>query len=631
MDETTELSTTTNYAKLENELLAVFQSAFLPNDSRPIYTWAEDYVSLNSGYSITGKFDCGISPHFRKIFRSCQDPHIREVNILAPPRSGKTLIAEITLLHTISTGSGDVLWLQLSDEKASQMADLRMIPLLKSCEPVKNLIDVNNKYSITDGKFKFLHSTVHITSPKPNALNAVGYKYIFGDEVWKYQGGSIVKEIKRRTDDYKGVSKCLFFSQGGTKDSAWYEQYHSGLVHEYGWTCPKCSKLQRFVFQNKRSDGSYSGIVWPTNDVTRPNNRWNIKECARQARLECEHCRYQVTDDPQSRKYLLDTGDYIALPSDDFDPTIHSYRFTNLCNVKISFAELTTRFLLARQKQQFFGDSTDLEQFITKDLADFWDEYKKSDRVAIRLNNYDTAKPFGEFEAYRFLTIDCQDKEPFFYYTVRAWNNQGESRLVSYGTANTWGEIESIRDRNKVDYRFVFVDTGNGTKTESIYAECLKRGRYATLDGFEMWTCYNSLKGSGAKGFKHNDNKWYRYNEPVEIYATTEDDEGKTLLHYTWSNYRIKQVLETLRDGKGKKWEAADVSEEYTTHLNAEILQRKIKGNTEDFEYVCKPSTPNHWYDCEAMQIVAADIFNCLNCLSDNTDTTDSSKPETLD
>ena len=602
------------YNDIERDLLAVFQSAFEHNDNRPIYEWANQFVTLSSGYAITGNFDCSISPHFKKVFDSFQDPFVREVNILAPPRSGKTLIAEISLLHTITSNSGDILWLQLSDEKAGQMSDLRMIPLLKSCKPVSELIDLNNKYNITENRYKFLHSTVHITSPKPNALNAVGYKIIFADEVWKYNGASIIKEIKRRADDYKGVSKCMFFSQGGTKNSAWHEQFNSGEVYEYGWTCPKCNQLQRFEWRKKREDGSYCGIVWPTNDRTRQGNKWNIKECAKQSVLECEPCRYQVTDNPQNRKYLLDSGDYIQTNKDqDFDSTVKSFRFTNLCNVKISFAELVTRFLQATQKKDFFGSTSDLEHFITKDMADYWDEYKKSSRTEIRLSNYDTAKPFGDFESYRFLTIDCQDTEPYFYYVVRAWNTQGESRLVAFGTANTWNELESIRDRNKVDHRFVFVDTGNGKKTESIYAECIKHGRWGTFEHGEEWLCWNSLKGSGAKGFRHKDNKWYRYNEAYEISAAKEEDEGKILLHYTWSNFRMKQILEALRDGKGKLWEAADVTEEYTTHLNAEILQRKLKGNTEDFEYVCKPNTPNHFFDCEAMQVVAADICGCID------------------
>jgi phage terminase large subunit GpA-like protein len=311
--DTKEISNKYTTYDFDKDLEEIFKSTFVPNDNRAIYGWAGEHVTLNSGYSITGKFDCSISPHFKKIFEAYQDPFIREVNILAPPRSGKTLIAEISLLHTIANNSGDILWLQLSDEKAGQMSDLRMIPLLKSCRPVSELIDLTNKYNITENRYKFLHSTVHITSPKPNALNAVGYKIIFGDEVWKYNGASIIKEIKRRADDYKGVSKCMFFSQGGLKDSAWYEQYHSGQVNEYGWTCPKCSKLQRFEWRKKREDGTFSGIVWPSNERTREGNKWNIKECAKAAVLECEDCRYQVIDNPQTRKYLLDTGDYIPL------------------------------------------------------------------------------------------------------------------------------------------------------------------------------------------------------------------------------------------------------------------------------------------------------------------------------
>lgn len=598
----------------EDDLLKAFQSAFVPNDNRPIYDWANEYVSLSSGYAIAGQFDCSISPHFKKVFNAFQDPFVREVNILAPPRSGKTLIAELSLLHTITTNSGDILWLQLSDEKAGQMSDLRMIPLLKSCKPVAELIDLTNKYNITENRYKFLHSTVHVTSPKPNALNAVGYKIIFGDEVWKYNGASIIKEIKRRADDYKGVSKCMFFSQGGIKDSAWHEQFNSGEVYEYGWCCPKCAKAQLFQWRKKREDGTYAGIVWPDNAQTKQGNKWNIKEAAKQAVLECHHCRYQVTDNPQNRKYLLDSGDYIRVNTDaDCDSTIKSFRFTNLCNVKISFADLVTRFLQAMQKKDYFGTTADLEHFITKDMADFWDEYKKSTRTEIRLNNYDASKPFGDFEAFRFLTVDCQDKEPYYYYVCRAWNNQGESRLISFGAANTWGEIESIRDRNAVDYRRVFVDSGNGNKTEAINAECLKHGRYYDFGDGDEWGCYNSLKGSGAKGFKQGDGKWYRYNEPNEIIASREEDEGKVLLQYTFSSFRMSQILEALRDGKGKLWEADKVTEDYTTQLNAEFLSRKLKGNTEDFEYVCKPNTPNHYWDCEKMQVAAADICGCID------------------
>jgi Phage terminase large subunit (GpA) len=616
----------------EKDLYQCFQSAFQPHDKRPIYEWANEHVTLDSGYSIKGKFDCSISPHFKQIFDAYQDPYVREVNILAPPRSGKTTVAEICLLHSLANSDGDILWLQLSDDMAGKMSDLRMMPLIRSCPPVAQLIDANNKFSITEARYKFQHSTVHLASPNGDTLNSVGYKRVFSDEPYKYKGEAIFSDIKRRTDDYAGVSKCLFFSQGGNKYSPWYEQFHSGQVFDYGWTCPKCEKLQLFRWNHKHEDGTKSGMVWPDH-LRDENGNWKIKECAEQTVLKCCHCFHTLDDNPQNRRHILFNGDYIDVSDKNANPKIKSFRFTNLCNVKISFATLTTRFLTAIEKDSY-GNRENLEEFITRDLADWWDSYTRKSRTEIRSSTYDTDAPFGagdtSREKFRFLTVDIQEKDPKFYWVCRAWTGNGESRMVAYGTANSWKEIDAIRERHQVEYKEVFVDTGNKPYVDGIYAECVKYGRDYNFDGVMTYCCYNSTKGSGLPGFHHSDNKHYRYKEPSEITVATENDEDeeKSLIHYTWSNLRIKQILEALRDGKGKKWESANVSEEYTLHLNSEILQRKLKGNKDEFEYVQKPNTPNHWWDCECLQVLAADIFGCLESREISSDELEETKTE---
>lgn len=607
-------ASTTEVTQSYHEITKAFQSAFVPNDTRPIYEWAADNVNLQGGYSIKGQFQ--VSPHFKKIFDAFQNPYVREVNILAPPRSGKTMIAELCLLYSIVNSSGDVLWLQLSDEKAKQLTDLRMIPLLKSCLPVANLIDFNSKYAITEQRFKFLHSTVHVTSPKENALNAVGYKYVFADEVWKYEkyGDTIIEEIKRRTDDFIGVNKCMFFSQGGVKGSPWHKQYNSGEVFEYGWTCPHCDKLQRFDWRSKRADGTPYGIVWPDDSTTKDTNgKWIIPECGKKAVLECLYCRGHVIDTPQNRKRLVDGGDYIKVNAVD-NPTVQSFRFTNLCNVKIPFSKLVGEFLTANQHVDYIGERQLLQDFVQANLADFWDEYVRNKRTEIKIADYDTGKPFGEFEAFKFLTIDCQNKEPFFYWVIRAWTRNGDSRLIAFGTANTWKELEAIRERNGVLHNFTFVDSGDGPNTEKIYSECVKHGEWGVdADNEERWLCFNSLKGSGVMGWQHPDGKYYRYKEPEEfsIASDNEEDEGKTLVHTTFSSFRMSAILETLRDGKGRKWEAADVTQEYVNHLNSTLPIRDYK--TGKWVYVTKPNEVEHYWDCEKMQVVAADLFSFLS------------------
>ena len=97
----------------EKDLFACFREAFKPTDNRPIYDWAADHITLSDSYSVNGRFNPSHSPHFKAIFDAYKDPYIREINILAPPRSGKTLIAEICLLHTLAQKNGNILWLQL--------------------------------------------------------------------------------------------------------------------------------------------------------------------------------------------------------------------------------------------------------------------------------------------------------------------------------------------------------------------------------------------------------------------------------------------------------------------------------------------------------------------------------------
>jgi len=135
------------------------------------------------------------------------------------------------------------------------------------------------------------------------------------------------------------------------------------------------------------------------------------------------------------------------------------------------------------EQKDSFGDTSNLESFITKDMADFWDEYVKKTRVDIKLSNYDTSKPFGEFEQHRFLTVYCQSYEPFFYYGIVSVNTHGDIRVIKYGKCNTWEELDVIRKNNKVDYRFVGVDTGDGPNQEKQRAKCVSFGRWSDFDG----------------------------------------------------------------------------------------------------------------------------------------------------
>ena len=111
--------------------------------------------------------------------------------------------------------------------------------------------------------------------------------------------------------------------------------------------------------------------------------------------------------------------------------------------------------------------------------------------------------------------------------------------------------------------------------------------------------------GDGRRDFPH------RVNGKItqRFYSTARHplvSDRKCRMHY-WSNLGIKDTLARLRSNQnpdeGSTWEVpSDVPEEYLKMLDSE--QRVKKGNSWEWRQIGK--RPNHYWDCEAMQVCAA-------------------------
>src|SRR5207253_11176787 len=117
------------------------------------------------------------------------------------------------------------------------------------------------------------------------------------------------------------TSKILLISQAGIERDDFDLEWRSSSMHEWHWSCPACEKYQPFEWSTKREDGSWAGMKWLTNEITRPNGRWDFPKVAKTARLECLHCHHQLEDTPAIRRRLADTGEYRST-NPKADPTI---------------------------------------------------------------------------------------------------------------------------------------------------------------------------------------------------------------------------------------------------------------------------------------------------------------------
>lgn len=595
--------------KKDNVLLDAFKLGWEPPDNRPIYEWAKQYVDLHNVYSIPGKFDVSRSRYLIEPFHALMDLKVRQINVMASPRCAKTLLGELYMLHTIANNAGTFLWLQSSDEMIDKMSDLRMMPLLRSCRPVANMIDTTDRFSIIKRKYSFSHMTLNLSSAKIRSLQSIGYKFIVGDEVWLWDAG-LIGEAQARTIDFQHNSKILLLSQGGVAGDDWDKEFRDGVVYEWGFVCAKCGKAQVLEFNRMRVDGTYGGVIWDRNEVTCKDGKWNYQEAAKTARYECIHCGHQYSDNPQNRRYMNDHGMYIRQESIIENPKKISFRWNALSNIEISFADLCIDYLKAKDAIKYEGNKLSLQEFYQKRLAKCFNNDLKVSLIKILTQEYDPNASWGD---YTFMTIDCQNNFQEFYYVIRSWNKAGESRLRKYGRAPSFIELRKIQQDFGIRDQNVLIDSG--AFATQVYAKCCEYGHIGVVGGRKMWLSWIALKGWDSIDFQHPDGTRKLYSpegrgDPNLGVAA----QGKTCPLYKWSNYSIKNILVHLRDGKGKSWVASDVDEDYEKQMNSEILTCTIDKRThrEKWIWMQKTGVPNHYFDCECMNVVAASMVGII-------------------
>lgn len=593
--------------ELELEFLPYFQKPFSkPPFLGQIYEWASENVELPAGYSPPGKYDVGLSPMFIEPFKAIRDPNIRQVNIMAPPRSGKTLVAEITLLYLIANSPGNILWIQSTEPQMKKMSDARMSKLLHLCPPVEKLIDNNDRYAVTQTRYRFANGIeVHLASATIKSLQSFGYKYIVFDECWLSDAG-LIAEAKARVGDFPNTYKIILISQGGSLQMPdWELEFNKAPVWEYGFVCPKCQKEQVYKFNHRLKGGDWAGLYWPRNDKTYVDREWIIDEAAKAAGIKCIHedCKHIIEDTAANRDYLESAGRYLNTKPEG-DHSEISFRVNALAMRKVSFGTLTKEWLEADSIQNSTGDTSLKDIFIQKRMAETPGTRRL--QALVELNIFDLP-PDAEWkkETIRFMTVDVQRKSPRFWWVVREWSKDSESRKIGHGSAHSWDELEQIREKHKVKKWRVLVDSGDGQSCDEVYTKCAQTGDWLSNNGKRTWFCYGAAKGFRLYNFKDNGgNKPFKIDTQRPNLGPDPKYKGVPGCPYIcWSNPRIKAVLEHLRDGKGAKWLSNDSDPEYRKQLASEIAIKTKNG----FEYVrVNENEPNEYWDLEALQVLMA-------------------------
>tara|TARA_R110000782_G_scaffold52263_1_gene112102 strand:+ start:873 stop:2669 length:1797 start_codon:yes stop_codon:yes gene_type:complete len=579
----------------------VWHDVWEPPDTRELWEWAEDNISLPSGaYAVPGRFDVSSVPFLKEPMRALLDPGVRCVSAMAAVQGLKTLLGEIWQCHCIAENPGPMQWLQPSDEDAKEHAKERTLALIESCDAI-NKFYTDSRHDKSTSFFRFKHMWFRMEGggTKQNLPNVQrkSVKNQMCSEIWLWDSGMLA-EAESRLTQFAHNSKRYCEGQGGVAGDDWTVHWEQGTQEILNTRCQSCRAVMPLKFSTKREDGSRACMRWDDNETTRrKDGLWNFEEVFKTIRFECPRCGHDHFDNPSTRSKLLDDCHYIQT-NDGASTTHRSFRWNQIIIKTIPWSKLVERWLMAVEQRKT-GDETKQTQFIQKALAEPDDPMNRFEAV--------TPTPYqakGRWKklAFTFMTVDVQSEG--YWVVVRGWARDGSSRLFYAGYVLQDNEVSGKQaEFPEVGNSNVGIDAGNDAAR--VYRLC------ASQDGPGHW---QPLKGSGEESFRvryQSKGKEIKRQQfftwpPTAVNAFRGTGQGSvTLGLVTWSNPAVKDILFNLRDGRGAKWEVyPEVCEDWKKHLFSE--KAVINPKSRKRIYVPVGRGVNHLLDCEAMQVVMA-------------------------
>jgi hypothetical protein len=592
-----------------NRLLSSYQSAIQPRDRRPTHEWAREKVFLVPPLTRTGFFDASISRHLIGPIEALDDDHCREVNILAPVRGGKTLVADIWLPSIIGRTPGPTRWVFQDDKAARDQAELRTWKIIEANQWLwDRLPEDRHKNRTLDIIFPSM--PLHISGPALGNLQSRGYQNMIADECWLYKAGRI-EELRSRLGDYEkmGTDKLLAMSQGGETGSEWDSQCARGILHDWTIQCLSCGK---YMLANrwtlKREDGSRWGIMWDKHKTD--SGLWDIPKVLPTVRFECGHCGHPHLDGVRTKTEWNRTGEYLVEKTDK----ARKRRTFHWCSFIDYPWDILVDLYLQAVNAWKLGNPTPLIQFFQKRTAEMKSENSLIEEMSFAIRaTYEINSAWPD-EFVRFLTIDRQD-EDVYWWSVRAWAKTGRSRRLGFGKAFGAAELEEIRHRFKVEPQHTLIDSGFRPKGDhGVYANCIRYG-WIPLKGMAQ---ENGLE----KFFYHQIGKnrvMRTYSEPVlcdpEMGQSGQGARAVRRIDFSSPTYadRVTNLIELGLWEEPKMDETDALERAYKKQMSAEFKKKITIGSLrkERLVWVC-PSGNNHAFDLAKMQALAATVKRIL-------------------
>lgn len=556
-------------------------SVLKPPEKMTVSAWADNNRVLAAGESsIPRQWETANTPYLGKIMDCLNDDYIQEIIFLKPSQVGGTEAGINIILYIIDQIPQRVMYILPNDKEAKKFSDIRLQNALANCEVLKGKYDLNS----ADDMLNFIGGFIRLVSAQtPTNLAGWSIPILIMDEMEKYpekagREGSPIALAEERTKTWPN-RKVFKWSTPVYASGHIVTAYNKADVRlKFYVPCPFCGKYQELSWHQVKfnSDDDLSVI-----EMT--------------AYYECCYCGHHILN--KDKMKMLRKGRWVAQNEFKGKPRKVAFSLNSLYSPMVTFGMMAKKFMESKDDPKL------LQNFINSWLGEPWETKAAKLDIDLVLQKK-TECPGNVVPKWAKILVggvDCQ--QGYFYWLVRAWGKGMTSQLVAYGRARSFEDLKEVMDKqyrgedgSKWIVNLYAVDSGYDT--DAVYDYCHKHFGVAV-----------PVKGSSRQMLAR-----YRigYVQPKkdglkqrpELVYEIDTDQYKNMIAS-----RLHQPV-----GRGAFMLNADADEEYAAQITSEQRVVQVKGNREVETWVKKTShSPNHWWDCEVYEALAADILHVRN------------------
>jgi hypothetical protein len=575
-----------------NPLLKGFGVAIRPREKLSPWQWCEKHVVVDKTSSIGGgmKWRLDSSPWVKEFMEVFADNRVETIVIRCATQSSKTQTLILLLCWVISEDPAPTLWVANAKDDLKQTVNDRIGPTFEKCRPVAEQM-------LRSGVMEYEFSTMSLYfagGGSKGKMKSKPIRWLFLDEVEEIPEANVHQALERTKAQWN--KRRVLLSTPNMKNGLMEQFFQKGDQRTLQFCCPHCRQYSLIKFEQWK---------WDTNEITKPDGKWNFDVLAETIRWECPACNGIVRDTPFDRRKLAREAKFTKLNPSAPHHTV-SFTWPSLVTPWVKWRDVVEKFLNARRAARS-GNIEPLKSFVNDDLGEPWDDslgvIEDFEFLEARKQDYDFGEVWPE-ESARYMSADRQEAGgEHYWYVIRAFGPFGKSRLITFGRCTSTLELEEVRRRYNVPIENAMIDSG--FKASEVYKFC-------------MAARWKAFKGDDSEYFLFRNVKlqktlrriWER--SFVDPYMGTALAKKRSMPLFRFCNNPTKDLLITYMSGLMGEWTIPKTTpREYLKQVSAERREEVVDGRGRVHFVWKRRVRDNHLWDCE-LQIMVAAVINKL-------------------